>query len=47
MIDMRNGQVWGFPTGSPDTYPSNPLQSKPQVSRPFALGRFALEDTEQ
>ena len=47
MIDMRNGQVWGFPTGSMDTYPSNGFDSKPQTSRPFVLGRFAFEDTDK
>jgi hypothetical protein len=45
VIDMRTGKVWGFPTYSPDTYPTNPTSSKPQVSHPFELGRFAFEDT--
>jgi hypothetical protein len=44
MVDMRNGEVWGFPTNTTDTYPANPLDSKPAVSHPFPLGRFALED---
>jgi hypothetical protein len=47
MIDMRNGKVWGFPTGSTDTYPTNAMETKPQVSHPFVLGRFAFEDTEK
>jgi hypothetical protein len=47
MIDMRNGTVWGFPTNSGDTYPSNGLDSKPQVSHPFMLGKFAFEDTQK
>jgi hypothetical protein len=47
MIDMRTGKVWGFPTGSTDTYPTNAMDSKPQVSHPFALGRFAFEDIEK
>jgi hypothetical protein len=47
MIDMRTGKVWGFPTNSTDTYPTNALDSKPQVSHPFVLGRFAFEDTEK
>jgi hypothetical protein len=45
VIDMRTGKIWGFPTYTTDTYPSNSLDTKPQVSRPFALGRFAFEDT--
>jgi hypothetical protein len=46
-VDLRTGKVWGFPTGSLDPYPSNPIESKPSTSRPMALGRFALEDTEK
>jgi hypothetical protein len=47
MIDMRNGKVWGFPTTGTDTYPTNAMDTKPQVSHPFVLGRFAFEDTEK
>ncbi|MEI9979784.1 MAG: hypothetical protein WDN23_12475 [Edaphobacter sp.] len=47
VIDLRNGKIWGFPTGTPDPYPSYPMDSKPSVSRPFSLGRFAFEDTEK
>jgi hypothetical protein len=45
MVDLRTGKIWGFPTLAPQSYPSNQLQNKPQTSRPFELGRFALEDT--
>jgi len=45
VVDLRNGKIWGFPTGSPDPYPSYPMNNKPPVSRPFALGQFAFEDT--
>ena len=44
VIDMRTGRVWGFPTNGQDIYPVNPMNSKPEVSRPFELGRFAFED---
>jgi hypothetical protein len=44
MVDMRTGKIWGFPTNAPQSYPSNGLQNKPPTSRPFELGRFALED---
>ncbi len=47
VIDMRNGKVWGFPTTSTDVYPINPMNSKPQVSHPFALGRFAFEEADK
>jgi hypothetical protein len=47
VIDMRNGKVWGFPTSSTDVYPTNPMNSKLQVSHPFPLGRFAFEDADK
>jgi hypothetical protein len=47
VVDMRTGKVWGFPTNTPDTYPMNPVDNKPQVSHPLYLGRFAFEDINQ
>ncbi len=47
VVDMRTGKVWGFPTTTTDTYPVNPMNSKPQTSHPFLLGRYAFEDTEK
>lgn len=47
MVDLRSGDVWGFPTGSANTYPFNPAESSPQVSHPIRLGRFALEETKK
>jgi hypothetical protein len=44
VVDMRNGKVWGFPTNTPDTYPVNPVDNKPQISHPIYLGKFAFED---
>lgn len=44
-VDLRTGTVWGFPTLTQDPYPSSALDSKPQTSHPFVLGRFAVEDT--
>ena len=46
-VDLRNGKIWGFPTGSLNPYPSYRTDNKPAVSRPFALGRFAFEDTDK
>lgn len=46
VVDMRTGKVWGFPTYTADTYPTNPVDTKPQVSHPFVLGKFAFEDTD-
>jgi hypothetical protein len=47
VVDLRNGKIWGFPTGSLNPYPSYPADDKPAVSRPFALGKFAFEDTDK
>ena len=47
VVDLRNGNVWGFPTITSDPYPSNPLQSTPQTSHPFQLGKFALADMDK
>jgi hypothetical protein len=47
VVDLRSGKIWGFPTGSLDPYPSSPIDNKPTISKPFALGRFALEDMDR
>jgi hypothetical protein len=47
VVDLRNGRIWAFPTLTPLPYPSDPVYSKPQVSHPFLIGRFALEDTKR
>ncbi len=47
VVDMTTGKVWGFPTFSPDTYPASGADTKPRTSHPFALGKFAFEDTEK
>jgi hypothetical protein len=47
VVDLKSGKIWGFPTGTADPYPSYPLDSKPSVSKPFTLGRYAFEDTEK
>jgi hypothetical protein len=47
VVDLRSGKIWGFPTGTLDPYPSYPMNNKPAVSRPFALGKFAFEDTDK
>jgi hypothetical protein len=47
VVDMRTGRIWGFPTFTTDTYPVNAMESKPQTSHPFVLGKFAFEDTDK
>ena len=40
VIDLRNGDAWGFPTLSGAPYPVDPTNTKPPVSQPMYLGRF-------
>lgn len=44
-INLRTGNVWGFPTGTSDPYPVSPIDGKPQLSHAIPLGRFALSET--
>jgi hypothetical protein len=41
-IDMRTGDVWGFPTLSGAPYPVDTTNPQPPVSTPFYLGKFDL-----
>jgi hypothetical protein len=43
VIDLRSGNVWGFPTASDVPYPADAMKSGPITSKPFLLGRFDLE----
>lgn len=43
-INLRTGNLWGFPTNSSDPYPVSPLDAKPLTSRPMPLGRFVLSE---
>jgi hypothetical protein len=47
VVDLRNGNVWGFPTMTQDPYPSSGTQTSPQTSHPFLLGKFALSDMDK
>src|SRR5215470_17420497 len=42
VVDMRNGNVWGFPTLSASPYPLDGTKTEPTVSEPFYLGKFDL-----
>lgn len=42
MIDLRTGDIFGFPTLIGGPYPVDPAHSEPPVSRPMYLGRFDL-----
>jgi hypothetical protein len=48
VVDLRNGNIWGYPTLSRDPYPSNANGStKFPVSRPFLLGRYEFKDMDK
>jgi hypothetical protein len=47
VVDLRNGNIWGFPTLTPDPYPSAGTNTTPPTSRPFLLGKFALADMDK
>jgi hypothetical protein len=44
MIDMRTGDIWGFPTLVEGPYPVDPGKSEAPHSRPIFLGKFVLSD---
>jgi len=47
VVDLRNGNIWGFPTLTQDVYPSPGANTTPPTSHPFLLGKFALADMEK
>lgn len=42
VIDLRNGNVWGFPTTVDQPYPVDVTSQQPPTSKPFLLGKFDL-----
>ena len=42
VVDLRTGNIWGFPTLEGVPYPVNRMKSEPPVSEPMYLGRFDL-----
>jgi len=44
VIDMRSGDIWGFPTLSQSPYPIDSSQTKPPKSSPMYLGRFMFSE---
>ncbi|HXY16503.1 MAG TPA: hypothetical protein VEI26_18575 [Terriglobales bacterium] len=47
VVDLRNGNIWGFPTMTQDPYPAAGVRTTPPTSHPFLLGKFALADMER
>jgi len=41
-VDLRNGNVWGFPTTVDQPYPVDVTSQQPPTSKPFLLGKFDL-----
>ena len=46
-IDMRTGDIWGFPTLSQSPYPIDATQAKPPKSSPMYLGKFMLDEAKR
>ncbi len=42
MIDLRTGDIYGFPTLSGAPYPVDVVHTKPPISQPMYLGKFDL-----
>jgi len=44
MIDMRTGDIWGFPTLVEGPYPVDTTRTEPPKSHPMYLGKFVLSE---
>jgi hypothetical protein len=42
VVDLRTGNVWGYPTLNRAPYPIDLTHSQPPVSAPFLLAKFDL-----
>jgi hypothetical protein len=40
VIDLRSGDIWGFPTDTSAPYPVRITRKEPPVSKPIYLGKF-------
>lgn len=45
VVDMTNGDIWGFPTMAASPYPIDATNTKPPVSRPMYLGKLDFSHT--
>ena len=43
-VDMRNGDIWGFPTTVQGPYPVDNAKSVPPKSHPMYLGKFMFSE---
>jgi hypothetical protein len=44
VVDMRTGDIWGFPTITQSPFPLDPTSSTPPKSHPMYLGKFLFSD---
>jgi hypothetical protein len=44
VIDMRSGDIWGFPTLSQGPYPVDTAKTTPPKSSPVYLGKFMFSE---
>ena len=44
MIDMRTGDIWGFPTLVAGPFPVDAAKTTPPKSHPMYLGKFELSE---
>lgn len=47
VVDLRNGKIWGFPTGGQSPYPVDTTTPKPPTARPVYLGKYAFGEVSQ
>ncbi len=47
MIDMRNGDIWGFPTVAQQSYPVDTTKTTPPKSYPVYLGQFVFSEAKR
>jgi hypothetical protein len=40
VVDLTNGNIWGFPTSTDVPYPIDPTKPQPATSAPVYLGKF-------
>jgi hypothetical protein len=47
VIDMRSGDIWGFPTLTQGPYPVDTAKTTPPKSYPIYLGKFMFSDAQR
>jgi hypothetical protein len=47
VIDMRSGDIWGFPTLAQGPYPVDTAKTTPPKSSPMYLGKFMFSDAQR